>query len=404
MDRKQEAARYHDLPELTLRARERQLTTLSWLLGLGALLIGFSAALLISEQERLTAFVTQSPPARHHIVFTLLCCAFAIVQGGAIAAWRSRVGQAARTAARRPVAERHWLLRLLRRCAGTADLRPRLLARACGHRPPRVLSGEQISWLQNACAQELGAFIRAMLLSGCRPGELAALRAADVRCDALQIRSSRTLERRRVPLTEIAAGFFEQQIVFKAPADPALSQSDGRPWRRRVLTRALRDTCLRARIEPAIRFRDLRHTFAAQLIDAGVPLLDVTSALGYRGTSVVERALLATAISHGTAGPQCDEELRASIRTRLMTGEIPQSESELLWMFDGEQRCLICGVEIDSNAAAYELVGKDGSSSALHERCEAMRRSECARLEAEAIVRERAAPGRASFRLPKVFS
>src|SRR5262249_1480350 len=74
----------------------------------------------------------------------------------------------------------------------------------------RWLSIEEATRLQNAAGSEVRPLIRAGLLTGCRAGELRALRAGDYdpRSKTILIADSKSGKPRRVPLTDDGAKLF----------------------------------------------------------------------------------------------------------------------------------------------------------------------------------------------------
>ena len=99
----------------------------------------------------------------------------------------------------------------------------------------------------------------------------------------------------------------EHGLVFPAP--------DGRPWHPDNLTTAFRDLCDRASIK--IRFHDLRHTHATQLLRAGVHPKVVSERLGHSTIGITMDTY-----SHLLPGMQEEAAARieASLRTALEGG------------------------------------------------------------------------------------
>ena len=66
-------------------------------------------------------------------------------------------------------------------------------------------------------------------------------------------------------------------------------RTDGDAWGKSRQFRPLRDGCAAARIEPAISFHILRHTYASRLALAGTPMPVIAAQLRHEGTRMTER-------------------------------------------------------------------------------------------------------------------
>jgi integrase len=155
----------------------------------------------------------------------------------------------------------------------------------------RWLSLEEARRLQNAAGAELRPLITAALNTGCRAGELLAMRAGDFdpRSKTVLIADSKAGKPRRVPLAEQGAALFEGLTAGKPESEAIFNRADGAPWYRMALVRLMADACKRAKVLPAATFHTLRHTFASHLVQQGVPLMFVASALGHSDTRMVEK-------------------------------------------------------------------------------------------------------------------
>ncbi len=119
--------------------------------------------------------------------------------------------------------------------------------------------------------------IRLLLLTGCRRGEILALRWAEVDGDTLRLAAAKTGPR-VVWLSAAAEAIIDRQprggsaFVFPSPRDPSkpLSRTLG------LWYRARRE----ANLED-VRLHDLRHTVASQAVARGVPLPTVARMLGH---------------------------------------------------------------------------------------------------------------------------
>ena len=133
--------------------------------------------------------------------------------------------------------------------------------------------------------------MQAALFTGCRYGELIALRVADFNADAgtLLIRQSKSGKSRHVVLTEKGQAFFAAQASKGKPDDVLLLKPEGKAWGKSHQTRPLADACKNGKIDPPASFHSLRHTYASHLVMAGVPLIVVAQNLGHADTRMVEK-------------------------------------------------------------------------------------------------------------------
>ena len=164
----------------------------------------------------------------------------------------------------------------------------------------RWLTVDEAQRLQNAAAADLRSLIAAGLNTGCRAGELLALKAGDFdsRSNTLLIADSKSGKPRRVPLTEDGVTLFERLTPGKLEDEALFLRADGSPWYRVALVRAMRAACAAAKVRPAATFHVLRHTYASHLVQAGVPLIFVAEALGHSDARMVTKHYGHLAPSH----------------------------------------------------------------------------------------------------------
>lgn len=155
----------------------------------------------------------------------------------------------------------------------------------------RYLDDDECRRLLNACPTALRALVTAALLTGCRYGELAALRPADIDLAAgmLTVRASKGGSPRSVVLTDEAGAFFGAAMAGKPSRDPMLLRADGSPWGKSHQFRPLRVACAAARISPAVSFHILRHTHATRLAMAGVPMAVIAAQLGHASLTMTTK-------------------------------------------------------------------------------------------------------------------
>jgi integrase len=155
----------------------------------------------------------------------------------------------------------------------------------------RWLTVDEATRLQNACAPDFRALVRAGLLSGCRPSELLAMRCGDFdpQSQTVLVADSKSGKPRRVPLTDDGVSLFEELTAGKPAASPVFTRADGSAWYRTAIIRAMNQACTAGKISPAATFYTLRHTYASHLVQQGTPLLFVASALGHRDARMAEK-------------------------------------------------------------------------------------------------------------------
>ncbi|MGH8613051.1 MAG: tyrosine-type recombinase/integrase [Gammaproteobacteria bacterium] len=143
-------------------------------------------------------------------------------------------------------------------------------------------------------AAHLPDFIRVALHTGMRKGEVLGLewRRVDLQAALVHLEPSNTKtgKRRSVPLNKVASEAVLNRMRFRAqhvPASPwVFAHRDGQ--RIQDVKRAFASACRRAGITD-FRIHDLRHTCAAWLVSAGVPLAEVRDLLGHSTVKMTER-------------------------------------------------------------------------------------------------------------------
>ena len=155
----------------------------------------------------------------------------------------------------------------------------------------RYLSDDESKRLANACAKEFRPLVQAALLTGCRYGELVSLLARDFNADAgtLAIRSSKSGKPRHVVLTDEGQRFFAAACAGKDGTALMFTRANGGTWGHSHQQRPLAAACKVAKIKPAVRFHDLRHTHGSALAMKGVPMGVIAAQLGHADTRMTER-------------------------------------------------------------------------------------------------------------------
>jgi integrase len=68
-------------------------------------------------------------------------------------------------------------------------------------------------------------------------------------------------------LTDDGVALFEDQTAGKLEDERVFSRSDGSPWYRMAVVRAMRAACEGGKIIPPATFHTIRHTYASHLRD-----------------------------------------------------------------------------------------------------------------------------------------
>jgi integrase len=145
--------------------------------------------------------------------------------------------------------------------------------------------------LINASAPDFRVLVQGGLMTGCRAGELMRARAMDFdrTSETLLVPDSKSGMPRRAQLTPEGVSLLES-LTAGAPGNQLIFvRADGSAWGRMPIARGMKAACIAGNISPPATFHALRHTFASHLVQNGVPLLLVASALGHQGTRMVEK-------------------------------------------------------------------------------------------------------------------
>ncbi len=160
----------------------------------------------------------------------------------------------------------------------------------------RWLTHEQASALIAASAHtkapHLADFIRLALHTGMRSGEMLGLEwsRVDLRQNLIYLDTQKNGKRGSVPLNQTARQALLNRARFRAEHCPAAAHvfCDPRGRKFRDVQVGFRSACAAAGIAD-FRIHDLRHTCAAWLVQAGVPLLDVSNLLRHSSIVMTQR-------------------------------------------------------------------------------------------------------------------
>ena len=154
----------------------------------------------------------------------------------------------------------------------------------------RYFTMAEVSRLVNASEGDFRILVQAALFTGCRYGELGAVRAGDFNPDSgtLFIGKSKSGKARHVVLTHEGQRFFARLAAGRASDALLLTKADGSRWGASNQIRPMTEALKAARITGG-SFHILRHTAASHNVMAGVPLGVVATNLGHADTRMTER-------------------------------------------------------------------------------------------------------------------
>ncbi len=153
----------------------------------------------------------------------------------------------------------------------------------------RFLRIEECRRLIGAADAQLRPLVQACLFTGLRLGELLALTAADVGEGHVTIAYSKTGKSRRVPLNSEGAHFFKELVEGKSRAERLFAFDGSTPRTKMWISRAMRDACAAAQINPPVEFRQLRTSYGSLLLNADAPLSTISELLGHQDTRMTRR-------------------------------------------------------------------------------------------------------------------
>jgi site-specific recombinase XerD len=162
--------------------------------------------------------------------------------------------------------------------------------------PPRILTKIEYRALRDACRNDdrISAIVEILLQTGIRISELANLHLDDVDAthSKITIKSLEPHESRTIPLNTSAAKSLESYLAIrpKTSTPNLFVTKTGRPFLIRNIRAAIDRYFKLAGIENA-KVNDLRHTFIAEQLAAGTPLVYVSKLVGHKRLTTTEKYL-----------------------------------------------------------------------------------------------------------------
>lgn len=179
----------------------------------------------------------------------------------------------------------------------------------------RFLTHAESIRLINVCRPDFRELVKGALFTGARSSELTRLKATNVNLDTGLVyitAEAKSGKGRYVPLHDDALDFFKGLVAGKRGDGLVFIKQDGAEWGKNHHVRLLQAACENAKIEPAISFHELRHTFASTLAQLGVDLLTISKLLGHSDTRITSRHY-----AH-----LCDQTLRDAVKKLPSFGHV----------------------------------------------------------------------------------
>ena len=156
----------------------------------------------------------------------------------------------------------------------------------------RFLQPDEAKRLVNACPPDFRQMVQAALLTGARYSELAGLKVSDVDLVAsgmIYIAPSKGGKARHIPLNDEGRALFKAATVGKKRDELVFAREDKEPWGHSHQIRLIGEASSKAKISPAFRFHELRHSYASMLAQRGVDLLTLSKLLGHADTRMTSK-------------------------------------------------------------------------------------------------------------------
>ena len=154
----------------------------------------------------------------------------------------------------------------------------------------RFLTDEEVSALMPACEPSFQVLVKAALLTGCRYGELTAMKveAFDEAEARVYVADSKNGESRYVDLNNEGVALFAEMTEGRNGKETIFLRANGKHWKSSEQKRPMDAACAVAKLE-CVTFHILRHTYASHAVMNGMPIAVLSEHLGHKDTRITER-------------------------------------------------------------------------------------------------------------------
>lgn len=155
----------------------------------------------------------------------------------------------------------------------------------------RFLTADERQRLVNACPEDFRDIVVGALVTGARYGELTRMVARNFNAEAGTVTAQFTKKGkpRHIVLNDEGRRLFVYLTAGRVPGASIFLRADGKPWGPSHQRRPITEASTNARIDPAVTFHTLRHTYASALAAQGAPMGVIAAQLGHSDTRMTEK-------------------------------------------------------------------------------------------------------------------
>jgi integrase len=175
--------------------------------------------------------------------------------------------------------------RLVATDAGWKTVKP---FKGVGRRRQGFIPLDQRAALLGKCPADLALLVKALLLTGARPGELAKATVAHFDKAQSTLALAGKTGFRVVTLSTAAAAFFTEQAKDKLPMAPIFATSYGSVWQKDSWKKLFREAVTAAELPDDIVMYSLRHTAISEMIASGMDSFVVAKLAG-TSTAMIDK-------------------------------------------------------------------------------------------------------------------
>jgi len=153
----------------------------------------------------------------------------------------------------------------------------------------RFLGNEELTRLVNGAEPGFRELLCGGIHTGCRYGELVALKVKEVDTDngTIFIPDSKSGKSKHVPLTTRGTEFFVSMVAGRKADEVVFLRANGTEWNQSDNQRPMARACQAAKIDYLSFYEASRHSYAANMVRLGVPLHVLAKALGHADSRMV---------------------------------------------------------------------------------------------------------------------